>query len=251
MKVVAPTDLLREAAAILEPVQDDVVVIGALAVQIALDGHDVALTPTMDVDAGISIEKVDQIVAHLESEGMQGSNLPHERGFTWVKGDVKVQLIRAFHPFPRGAAGGLPVNNMVSELDEHKWLIALEGDPTRGCMWAVRPAALIGLKEYAFGRTRPSGETVDRDFSDALLLIDRLGEQIAEELAAAPQMRRRVRRAAETLSTDRNAAAAAARELVATGQEESRRSAEATVARATRNILRELEASWGGELRLQ
>jgi len=52
---------------------------------------------------------------------------------------------------------------MVSELDEHKWLIALEDDPTRGCMWAVRPAALIGLKEQAFGRTRPSGETVDRD----------------------------------------------------------------------------------------
>lgn len=48
MKVVAPTHLLREAAAILEPVRDDVVVIGALAVQIALDGHDVALTPTMD-----------------------------------------------------------------------------------------------------------------------------------------------------------------------------------------------------------
>lgn len=243
MKVVAPTHLLREAAAILEPIRDDMVVIGALAVQIALDGHDVALTPTMDVDAGISIEKVDQIVAHLESEGMQGSNLPHERGFTWVKGDVKVQLIRAFHPFPRGTADGLPVNNMVSELDEHKWLIALEGDPARGCMWAVRPAALIGLKEQAFGRTRTSGEPVDRDFSDALVLMDRLGEQIAEELAAAPQMRGRVRRAAETLSTDSNAAAAAARELVATGEEESRRSAEATVARATRNILRELEAS--------
>lgn len=243
MKVVAPTHLLREAAAILEPIRDDIVVIGALAVQIALDGHDVALTPTMDVDAGTSIEKVDQIVAHLEAEGMQGSDLPHERGFTWVKGDVKVQLIRAFHPFPRGTADGLPVNNMVGELDEHKWLIALEGDPTRGRIWAARPAALIGLKELAFGRTRPSGETVDRDFSDALLLMDRLGAQIAEELTTVPQMRGRVQRAAETLSTDRDAAAAAARELVATGQEESRRSAEATIARAARNLLRELEAS--------
>ena len=246
MKVVAPTHLLREAAEVLEPVREDVVVIGALAVQIALDGHDVALTPTRDVDAGIPIEKVERIVAHLESEGMQRSDQPHERGFTWVKGDVKVQLIRAFHPFPKGAASSLPVNNMVSELNEHKWLIALEDDPTRGCIWAARPAALIGLKEQAFGRTRPTGETVDRDFSDVLLLIDRLGGQIAEELTAAPRMRGRVQRAAETLSTDRDAAVAAARELVATGQAESRMSAEATITRATRSILRELESGAQG-----
>jgi hypothetical protein len=44
VRVVAPNRLLEGAAAILEPIRDEVVVIGALAVQIALDGHDVALT---------------------------------------------------------------------------------------------------------------------------------------------------------------------------------------------------------------
>lgn len=81
MKAVSSTRLLREAATILEPIRDDVVVIGALAVQVALDSHDVVLAPTADVDAGVSVKKVDQIVAHLESKGMRGSNLPHERGF--------------------------------------------------------------------------------------------------------------------------------------------------------------------------
>lgn len=39
---------MREAAEVLAPVRDDVVVIGAIAVQIALDGHSAALTPTRD-----------------------------------------------------------------------------------------------------------------------------------------------------------------------------------------------------------
>jgi hypothetical protein len=78
-----------DAAAILEPIREEVVVIGALAVQIALDGRDVALAPTGDIDAGVATEAVDRVVAHLEENGLRHSELPHERSFTWVQGDMK------------------------------------------------------------------------------------------------------------------------------------------------------------------
>lgn len=50
MRVVAPNQLARDAAEILQSVRDLTTVIGALAVQVALDGHDVALTPSTDID---------------------------------------------------------------------------------------------------------------------------------------------------------------------------------------------------------
>jgi hypothetical protein len=53
VRVVTPTALLLEAAEIVDGIHDDVVVIGAIAVQVALDGHEVILTPTRDVDAGV------------------------------------------------------------------------------------------------------------------------------------------------------------------------------------------------------
>ena len=84
--------------------------------QVALDGHEVVLTATRDVDAGVVTDAVERVVAHLEDQGLRPSELPHERSFTWVKDALKVQLLRTFHPFPKGAARGLPVNNMVSEL---------------------------------------------------------------------------------------------------------------------------------------
>jgi hypothetical protein len=192
------------------------------------------------VDAGTSVDRVERVVAHLEQEGLTRSELDHEREFTWVRGDVKVQLIRPYHPFPKGAAGGLPVNNILPELDAHRWLVAFADDPTRGYLWAARPAALVGLKEMAFGRTRPDGAPVDRDFSDVALLFDRLEEQIVEEVAADAQMRRRVIRAATTLYSEFDAASAAGRELVASGQEETQLAAEAMVSRAARGILRQL-----------
>jgi len=73
---------LRDAAAVLEPIRDDVVVIGALAVQIVLDEHDVALTPTSDVDAGVETDAVDRVVAHLEENDLRRSDEPHERSLT-------------------------------------------------------------------------------------------------------------------------------------------------------------------------
>ena len=139
-------------------------------------GHEVVLTPTRDVDAGVATDDVKRVVAHLEDRGLQPSELAHERSFTWVKDALKIQLLRPFHPFPKGAARGLPVNNMVSELAEHRVIVAFDTDPERGRFCAASPAALVGLKEAAFGRTRFSGESVDRDFSDVALLLGCLGE---------------------------------------------------------------------------
>jgi hypothetical protein len=84
---------MHDAAAVLEPVREDVVVIGAVAVQVALDGHDVAVAPTRDVDAGVANEAVERVVAHLEHQGMRRSEEAHERSFTWVKDDLKIQLV--------------------------------------------------------------------------------------------------------------------------------------------------------------
>jgi hypothetical protein len=234
--------LLRDAAEVLDPIRDDIVVIGALAVQIALDGHDVALAVTRDVDAGVATAAVESVVAHLEERGLRRSELPHERAFTWVRDDLKVQLLRPFHPFPKGLAQGLPVNNLVTALAAHRVLLAFEGEPMRGRFWVASPAALVALKEAAFGRTRPSGERVDRDFSDAALLLDRLGTEIADEANGSPQLRGSIVRAAERLREDEAALGAAARELVRTGQEESILAAEAATRRAAQRVLRRLGA---------
>jgi hypothetical protein len=238
VKVIAPTRLLVEAATVLEPIRDEVVVIGALAVQIALDGHDVALTPTGDVDAGVETEAVDRVVAHLEKSGLRRSAVTHERSFTWVKDDLKVQLLRPFHPFPKGAASGLPTNNLVSELVDRRRLISFTESPAHGRFWVATPAALIGLKEAAFGRTRPSGQPVDRDFSDVALMLDRLPAEIVGELSPGEPMHARVLRAAHRLADEDKAVAAAARELVRAGYEETQLAAEASVRRVARDASR-------------
>lgn len=59
MKLVSPTPLMLDAAAVLETLGDDLLVIGAVAVQVALAGHDVALAPTRDVDAGVANSAVE------------------------------------------------------------------------------------------------------------------------------------------------------------------------------------------------
>lgn len=241
VKVVRPTPLLLEAAEVLAGVRDDVVVIGAVAVQAHLTDCEVALTPTRDVDAGIATDAAERVVAHLEDRGLRRSELPHERPFTWVKNELKVQLLRPFHPFPKGAAAGLPVNNIVGELAQHRVMIAFDTEPERGRFWIATSAALVGLKEAAFGRTRFTGEPVDRDFSDVALLFEHLTDEIAAEVSAPSPMRARVIRAAERLLTDELALTAAAREFVASGEETDHRSAEAAVRRSARDFLRMLE----------
>lgn len=240
MRVVNPNDLLRAAAEILHPVRRDVTVIGAVAVQIALEGHDVALTPTADIDAGTSAERAAQVVAHLEGAGLERSNEPHERGFTWVGKNVKVQLARPFFPFPKPPADRLPVNNLINELGSYRWRVAFQEDPGKHLFWAATPAALVALKEGAFGRTRPvTDDPVDRDFSDAAL-IDNEGERIVTEVAGDSQMRIRVRRAAERLQSEPAAREGAVRQLVASGQEQTPREAEALVTRACEDLIAEL-----------
>jgi hypothetical protein len=226
--------MLRQAAEVLGPVRDDVVVIGAVAVQIALDGHDLPLTPTADVDAGTDVNRAAQIVAHLEACGLRRSEEAHERSFTWIRDDFKVQLVRPFHPFAKPPADGLPVNTLLPELKRHRWLVAFENDPDLGRLWAARPAALVALKEAAFGRTRPTGEKVDRDFSDVVLLFDNESERIADEVSTDGQMRIRVERAARRLEEEPDAFDAAVRELVAIGYSESPLQGQGAVTRAIR-----------------
>lgn len=241
VRVVAPNALLRAAAEILGPVRGDVTVIGALAVQIALAGHDIALTPTGDIDAGTSIERAAGVVAHLEALGLSRSPMPHERGFTWVRGDLKVQLVRAFHPFPKPPADGFPVNNLVGQLGRYRWSVAFEGAPDESVFWAATPAAVVALKEAAFGRTRsPTDEPVDRDYSDVVLVLDNEGERIVEEVVGDTQMRERVLRAAERLLGEPKALEGAVRQLVASGQEPTPREAEAMVRRACGDFIAEL-----------
>jgi hypothetical protein len=238
VRVVRADELMREAAEVLAPVREEVVVIGAIAVRIALDGHAAALTPTRDVDGAVKTDAVDRVVAQLRAARLEPSPLPHERTFTWVRGQLKVQLLRPFHPFPKGAARGLPVSNVIPELDHYRELVAFEGSPEAPRLWAATAAALVGLKEAAFGRVRHDGEMVDRDFSDVALLLDRVGDQIAAEVRDASPMRARVRTAAERLLDDEDANAAAARELVRMGEHDTQRAGQLAVHRAANRLLR-------------
>jgi len=134
-------------------------------------------------------------------------------------GDAVVEVTRSaicgsdLHPyhgrFPMnpGESLGHEAVGVVREVGEEvrrvasgdRVIVAFDTDPERGRFCAASPAALVGLKEAAFGRTRLSGESVDRDFSDVALLLGCLGEEIAAEVSAAPVMRVRVVRAAERL----------------------------------------------------
>jgi hypothetical protein len=237
---VEPSDLLRRGAELLGPVRDEVVLIGALAVQVALYGSDTLLTPTSDIDVGSSTERANEVVAHLEQAGLKRSELEHEKPFTWVGDEIKVQVVRPFHPFPKGAAAGLPVNQLVPELEVNRWLVAFKDEPAVGVLWAAKPAALVALKQKAFGRARPSGEKVDRDFSDVALLFDYVGGEIVEEVATGGQIRDRVIAAAERLHEDAEAAEAAARELLAIKEVETLREGIDNSRRAAGEFLAEL-----------
>ena len=100
MKLITPTPLVAEAADVLAGFRDLVVVVGATAIEVALSDADVAITPTRDVDVVVPVEEAEAIVSALEADGLRRSDVPHERPFTWVRGDLKVQLVRTFHPFP-------------------------------------------------------------------------------------------------------------------------------------------------------
>jgi hypothetical protein len=246
VKVITPTPLVAEAADVLAGFRDLVVVVGAAAIEVALSGTDVAITPTRDVDVVVPVAEAAAMVSALEADGLRRSDVPHERAFTWVRGDLKVQLVRTFHPFPSEVAKGLPENPVFGMAGEptSQVEVAFASEPGRLQLLCANAACLLALKEAAFGRTRAgSDQTVQRDFHDAHLLIDTVMDDVLDEWqAAGHEIRERARRAIATLGEGGDATAAAAREMVQLGQAVSQRQAETRVRRVAGAALRALEA---------
>ena len=70
MKVLTPTRLLAEAADVLADVRDDVVVVGAAALEVALaEQSSAVITPTRDIDVVMSVAHVAEVVARLQPSG--------------------------------------------------------------------------------------------------------------------------------------------------------------------------------------
>lgn len=63
---------------------------------------------------------------------------------------------------------------------------------------------MLALKGHAFGRTRPNGGLVERDYHDAYLLIGYVGEEIAAEFNGTDdgQLRGLIRKALDDLGED-------------------------------------------------
>ncbi len=251
MKVIAPTRLVAEAADVLGGFRGSVVVVGAAAIEVALSGVDAAITPTRDVDVVVQMAEAEAIVTALEADGMQRSEIPHERPFTWVRGDLKVQLVRTFHPFPSDVAKGLPQNpvfgmagNRASQVE-----VAFAAEPETMRLRCANASCLLALKEAAFGRTRAgSVRTVQRDFHDAFLLIDAVGDDVVREWrAAGHEVQQRARAAIIALAAGGEATIAAGGEMVRLGQAGSQRQAEGRVLRTAAAVLRALEGTNPGD----
>jgi hypothetical protein len=245
VKVVEPSDLLRDAARALRAVQNDVVVVGAAAIEVALHGVPAAITPTRDVDVVVDTVDVDTVVRQLEAARLVPSELDYEKGFTWVRDDLKVQLIRGFHPFPQGASTGLPVNPAadVARRIAHREEVAFVERPETAWLWVATAACLIALKLNAFGRTKPpDNEVVRRDFHDVYLLVDHVPDQVlASYRAADGGVRLAVRDAVWRLCDERgDPLRLAAEEMVRLGEARNQRDAEAEILLAMRALAGEL-----------
>lgn len=238
MKVVAPNVLVADAAEALAACWEEVVVVGAAGLQIVLaddlsslssDNQEssastaslathldrVVVTPTQDVDVVTETEHARAVVASLEAAGLKRSEDPAEEGFTWVRGDLKIQLIRPFHPFPEGPARRLPANPTVSLLatEQHKMKVAFANTPGVPRLQCATPAALVALKEAAFGRSRANGDPVERDFHDVYLVVDQRPDDLERSYREATlDVRPRVDRALALLAEDGEENEAAARQ---------------------------------------
>jgi hypothetical protein len=241
LKTVAATPLLIEAADILGPVKDDVVVVGATAIEVALgDTTDAVITPTRDIDVVVPVERVKDVVAYLEKAKMEPSPEPHERPFTWVRGDLKVQLVRSFHPFPKPPAQGLPENPVfgMAARPLHQTAVAFSDAPDTLRLRCANAACLLALKQAAFGRTGPpDGAVVERDYHDAYLLISAAAEIVVQEFKVAEhEVRKRGLEAVSSLAGGGEGTQAAARQMVRLLTASTQRAAEAEVQRAARLI---------------
>jgi hypothetical protein len=247
VKVVPRSRLLSDAAEILEPFHDEVVVVGATALEVTLaaSADSVVVTPTRDVDVVVPIEHVATVVSRLEEANMDPSDLAHERGFTWIRGDLKVQLVRTYHPFPKSHARALPANPVFGMASEsvHQIAVAFGDEPAVPRFKCANAACLLALKQAAFGRVRePDGRPVERDFHDAYLLLSATPDVVAADLATAGyEVRRRVRDAVAQLAAGDEATAAAGRQMVRLDVADSRRLAEAAVRRAAVRMQRRLD----------
>jgi hypothetical protein len=250
VKVLSPTRLVAEAADVLEPIHDLVVVVGAAALEVALaEDAFVAITPTRDVDVVIPTEQASRIVAVLEAAELTRSEVPHERAFTWVRGDLKVQLVRSFHPFPKPPASALPENPVfgMAARPAHQVLVAFAEDPLRPRLRCANAACTLALKQAAFGRSRPTDEMpVERDYHDAYLLISAAADAVVTELTSAEhEVRQRSLTAISQLAAGEAATLAAARQIVKLGTAPSQRAAEDAVRRAAVQIQRRLDDGRG------
>jgi len=246
VKVLTPTPLLAEAAEVLANVRDAVVVVGATALEAALaDAAFATVTPTRDVDVVVPVESVPAVVAELEGAGLRRSDLPNERAFTWVRGDLKVQLVRSFHPFPGALAKQLPQNTAfgMAARAEHQTSIAFLDDPGVRRLVCANGVCLLALKQAAFGRTRASdGRPVERDYHDAYLVISQIPDAVLSEWSrAAYEVRQRATDAIRRLAAGGDETAAAARQIVRLGAAASQRAAEADVRRAAARIARRID----------
>jgi hypothetical protein len=248
VKVLEPTRLLTEAASVLHDVRDDVVVVGAAALEVAL-AHETSavITPTRDIDLVVPVERAAEVVAHLEALKMHRSEVEHERSFTWVRGDLKVQLVRTFHPFPKEPARGLPVNPVFGMAANpiHQVTVAFLNDPAEPRLHCANAVCLLALKQAAFGRTRPGTDVpVERDYHDAYLLISSVPDALEREFRCAEsEVRTRAIDAADQLSEGGTATVRAAHQAVRLRVDPSQRVAEANVRRAAARLLERLRTA--------
>jgi hypothetical protein len=85
-----------------------------------------------------------------------------------VRRELKVQLVRTFHPFPPDVARALPQNPVFGMAGEpaNQVEVAFVSEPLRSRLRCANAACLLALKEAAFGRTRAGSEqVVQRDFT--------------------------------------------------------------------------------------
>ena len=172
------------------------------------------------------------------------SSVPHEAAFTWVRGDLKVQLVRTFHPFARPPASRLPTNTAfgMAARPAHQVRVAFEDEPGAARLVCANGACVLALKQAAFGRLRPGDDApVERDYHDVYLLLDEVADDIVVELRTAEwEVQNRVGQAIALLRSDAEAIAAAGRQLARLGGEPTQRHAEARVRRAATRMARRL-----------
>ena len=244
MRVVTPSRLLGEAAEVLAPVWKDVVVVGAAALDVALAEAAVAITPTRDVDVVVPVASASEVVRHLEASDMRPSETPHERGFTWIRGDLKMQLVRTFHPFPEPAARPLPANPVfdIATRSECQSVVAFAGAPRAARLLCANAGCLLALKQAAFGRRRATDDTpVDRDFHDAYLLIASVPDRVVDDMMVGGyEVRTRASDAIDQLAGGGHATQAAGRQIVRLRAADTQREAEAAVRRAAARIQRRI-----------